>query len=149
MAHGLLRAKLKAGQIEGRVEVDSCGTGGHHAGEAPNEMMQEVALRHGIDISDLRSRQLCPNDFRDFDLLVAMDRANERDIRDRMPKDADCEVQRFMQCVPGELGEDVPDPWWAGQLEGFEHVFELIEAGTDPLIHYIDEAFERSGGCSI
>ena len=144
MAHGLFRAELKARQIEDRLEVDSCGTGGHHAGEAPNAMMQEVALRHGINLSDLRSRQLCSDDYREFDLLVAMDRANEQDIQARMPEDSTCEVLRFMQFVPESRGEDIPDPWWAGRLEGFEHVFELLEAGTEPLIRYAEEEFKRN-----
>ena len=144
MAHGLFRAELKARKIGDRLEVDSCGTGGHHAGEAPNAMMQEVALRHGINLSDLRSRQLCADDYREFDLLVAMDRANEQHIMERMPEDSTCEVLRFMQFVPGGQGEDIPDPWWAGRLEGFEHVFELLEAGTQPLIRYAEEEFTRS-----
>ena len=140
MAHGALRHLLTEQGLEHVVEVDSCGTGGHHAGEAPNDMMQSVALRRGYELSDLRSRQLSASDYRDFDLLVAMDRANERDILERMPRDATCRVVRFMNYVPGAASDDVPDPWWAGRIEGFEQVCDLIEAGIRPLLDDVLES---------
>ena len=96
--------------------------------------MQSVASRRGYRLSDLRSRQLCASDYRDFDLLVAMDRANERDILERKPSDAACRIVRFMNYVPETDSEDVPDPWWAGRIEGFEQVCDLIEAGVGPLL---------------
>ena len=136
MAHGAFRDLIRARGLEEKLAVDSCGTGGHHAGEPPNELMQRVAKARGIELSDLRSRQLCGSDFTDFDLLVAMDRENERDILRCKPEDARCKVVRFMQFVAGESAEDVPDPWWAGRIEGFELVCDLIDAGIEPLLRY-------------
>ena len=132
MAHGALRQLLTERGLEHAVEIDSCGTGGHHAGEAPNEMMQSVALRRGYKLSDLRSRQLCASDYRGFDLIVAMDRANERDILERKPRDATCRVVRFMDYVAG-MARRRPGPR-AGRIEGFEQVCDLIEAGVGPLL---------------
>lgn len=136
MAHGAFRELLTERGLEARVRVDSCGTSSHHCGEPANATMQEVAGRRGIRLDDLRSRQLQDADFQDFDLLVAMDRANEADILARLPQGADCRIVRFMSFVPGSEASDVPDPWWSGQLAGFETVCDLVEAGVGPLLDY-------------
>ena len=35
-AHGVFEAKVRAGKLEDRVQVDSCGTGDWHIGHAPD-----------------------------------------------------------------------------------------------------------------
>jgi len=137
MAHGAFRKLIVDRGLNSLVQVDSCGTGGHHAGEPPNEMTQSVAERRGYKLSDLRSRQLQQSDYREFDLLIAMDSANERDILAREPVDSRCQIKRFMSFVPDCDEQDVPDPWWAGRLEGFEEVCDLIEAGVHQLLDYV------------
>ncbi|MEE2829857.1 MAG: low molecular weight phosphotyrosine protein phosphatase, partial [Myxococcota bacterium] len=105
--------------------------------EAPDPTMTRVALEHGIDLRDLRSRQLTEKDFYNFDLLVAMDRANEADILALRPGDSQAEVVRFMSFVPDTDADDVPDPWWAGRIEGFEEVCSLVQGGIPPLLDHI------------
>jgi len=143
MAHGALRALIEERGLEGRVAVDSCGTSSHHCGEPPDPTMQQVARQVGIALGDLRSRQLRGSDFEQFDILVAMDSANEADILARRPDDAPCEVVRFMSFVPHSNASDVPDPWWAGRVEGFETVRDLVTSGVGPLLDY---ALDRHRG---
>ena len=45
-----------------------------------------------------------------------------------------------MNYVPGTASEDVPDPWWAGRIVGFEQVCDLIEAGIQPLLDDVLES---------
>ena len=79
IAEGLFREGLKARGLEGRVDVDSAGTSGFHAGSPPDVRSQDVCNRHGIPITGQRSRQVVQEDFNRFDLIVAMDSSNERD----------------------------------------------------------------------
>ena len=134
MAHGSFRDLIRDRGLGQRVEVDSCGTSAYHAGEPPDSNMIQVAARHGVEISDLVSRQLVRDDYFDFDLLVAMDRSNFHDALSGKPSDSPGELVRFMDFVPGAESSDVPDPWWGGQLEGFEKVYRIISEGLDGVL---------------
>jgi protein-tyrosine phosphatase len=128
MADGVLGELIEQRGLGARIAVDSCGTSAHHVGELPDSNMRAVARGHGVDLSHLRSRKLQDSDFFEFDLIVAMDRSNERDIKDRELPGSSAQLVRFMDFVPGADSPDVPDPYYGGR-EGFEHVYELIVAG--------------------
>ncbi|MCB0619215.1 MAG: low molecular weight phosphotyrosine protein phosphatase, partial [Saprospiraceae bacterium] len=71
LAEGILKEKIKENGLP--WEVDSAGTGSWHVGEPPDPRSVAVARAHGIDILDQRARQFRPADFRQFDLIFAMD----------------------------------------------------------------------------
>jgi len=73
--------------------TDSAGTGGWHVGEAPYAPMQTAARARGYDISDLRARQFSPMDFVRFDLILAMDSENLREIEALRPAEATAPVR--------------------------------------------------------
>ena len=50
--------RAEAERLDLDVAADSAGTGGWHAGDAPDPRAQAEALRHGIDISAYRARQV-------------------------------------------------------------------------------------------
>ena len=137
LAHGILLDRIARQGLEGQLSVDSCGTSAYHQGEPPDPNMIATAQGHGIDLSPLRSRKLADADFFEFDLLVAMDRSNESGIHARLLPGGEAKIVKFMAFVPDDMrhGPDVPDPYWGGR-EGFERVYELIEAGMDPLIDF-------------
>jgi protein-tyrosine phosphatase len=134
-AHGLFRGLVQERGLAARIQVDSCGTSGYHVGEGADGNMQRAARDFGYDLSDQVSRQLHRSDYSDFDLLIAMDRANEREIRRRMPQGSEAEIVRFMSFVPNAPGQDVPDPYYGG-LDGFREVVRLIERGCGPLLEH-------------
>ena len=63
-----------------KVEVDSAGTSNYHPGKAPDARSQKHAALRGYDLSGLRARQLTSKDFLDFDLILAMDKENLKNI---------------------------------------------------------------------
>ncbi len=75
-AEGVLRAKLARAGLARRVIVDSAGTHGMHAGEAPDPRAVRHAAQRGYDLAVLRARPVVASDFMQFDWLIAMDRAN-------------------------------------------------------------------------
>lgn len=131
-AEAVFRHKIgKAGLAE-RITVDSAGTGDWHAGKAPDRRMCQAAARRGYDLSALRARQVEPVDFSRFDLILAMDQANLRDLEAQCPVDASAEVDLFLRRYRGERHE-VSDPYYGGE-EGFEDVLNLIEIASDALL---------------
>ncbi len=121
------------------IEVDSAGTGNWHAGEAPDSRAIATASRHGIDISGLRARQIRPEDLRAFDHVVALDRANLRDIGKIAPADATGRLSLLLDHAPERQGQDVADPYFGG-MDGFETAWADIGAGVTGLLDRISAA---------
>lgn len=126
------RAVTEAGALE-RFRIDSAGTGAWHAGSAPDRRAQATLRKRGVDISGLRARQVEPEDFHDFDLLLAMDASNRRDLLDIAPREAQGKVKLFLDYAPHLNVREVPDPYYGG-AEGFDHVLELVEAASAGLL---------------
>jgi len=139
LAEGVFQALVAARGLSDELRIDSCGTGGWHAGESPDPRSVEVAASHGVFIDGQRSRQLSSEDYASFDWLVAMDRENERVIRSRMPSAATCRVVTLMSFHPGEAGADVPDPYYGGP-GGFDEVYDLLDAAAPSLLEAVLEA---------
>ena len=121
-AEGVMRALLEdAGRIA-YVEVDSAGTHGYHIGAPPDPRTQRAALSRGYDLSMLRARKVMPEDFIDFDHLLAMDAGHLNLLRRACPPQHRDKVSLF-------LPADVPDPYY-GSAEDFEKVLDLVEKGA-------------------
>jgi protein-tyrosine phosphatase len=78
---------------------------------------------------------IAERDGESFDLIVAMDRRNESDIRAVIGENTHAEVIRFLSLVP-ELGiEDVPDPFFTGN---FDEVYEMVAEGCERLAERVE-----------
>ena len=124
------------------MKVDSAGTGDWHIGHAPDERAQRHAKRHGYNISKLVSRQVNTDDFRKFDLILAMDAQNLADlqaIKDSIIVTDDsrqkplAKLALFSEEDPTYSGDDVPDPY-QGNGDAFEEVIERIESSSQAWI---------------
>ena len=113
------------------LQLDSAGTGDWHAGEPPYGPMQRAARARGYDLSALRARQVTAEDFRRFDLILAMDRANLSDLRALRPGDATAALRLFTEAAPGAGGADVPDPYFTRDFDG---ALDLIETAARGLL---------------
>ncbi|MCF2873962.1 MULTISPECIES: low molecular weight protein-tyrosine-phosphatase [unclassified Tenacibaculum] len=123
LAEGILQSKLSSQSFF----VDSAGTAGYHVGELPDRRSIEVAKKYGIDITNQRSRKFVKSDFKDFDLIYAMDESNYNNIVS-MTDDYN-EVQK-VKMIMNELypneNRSVPDPYYGGD-QGFENVYRMLD----------------------
>jgi low molecular weight protein-tyrosine phosphatase len=132
-AEGVLRDLLAREAPELRIEVDSAGTADYHIGKPPDLRAQRAALRRGIDLSALRARQIVPGDFSHFDLILAMDCANLRDLELIRPHQSPAKARLFLEYAR-DLGRlEVPDPYY-GDARGFEEVLDLCDAASRGLL---------------
>ncbi len=131
-AEGVMRRLLEDEGLD--IEIDSAGTGGWHAGEPPDERATLAARRRGVTLEGA-ARQVRPEDFRRFDLLIALDRSNLRELLARAPDEEAAEKVRLLRefdpAADGDL--DVPDPYYGGD-RGFETVLDMVEASCRGLI---------------
>ena len=133
-AEGVMRSLLREEGLEDEIEIDSAGTGGWHAGDPPDARATETAARRGI-VLEGAARQVRAEDFEHYDLLLAADRENRRDLLDVAPDDgARAKVRLLREFDPESAGDlDVPDPYYGGP-EGFEDVLDLVDAACRGLL---------------
>lgn len=135
-ADGVMRDVVEKAGLASRIEIDSAGTAGWHSGKLPDNRMRQAASARGITL-DHRARQFKAVDLERFDLILAMDRDNERNIRalDRENRHA-AKIRLFCDFCTDHSEREVPDPYYGGP-EGFEHVLDLIEDGCEGLLREV------------
>ena len=123
--------------LEGEIAIDSAGTGDWHVGHPPDERATTAARGRGITL-DGQARQVIADDFASHDLVVAMDRANERDLRALAPDDAAREKVVLLRSFDPQSGDDldVPDPYYGGD-DGFEHVLDVVDRSARGLLEHL------------
>ena len=135
MAEGALRARLAAAGMSGEVVVDSVGLGPWHAGRPPDPRAIECAAHHGVDIADLRARQLRAADFNDFDWLLCADRSVLEQVRAATPRQAPARAALLLGYA-GIEDADVPDPYTGGSSD-FEHAWGLVDAAAGAIVRAV------------
>ena len=103
------------------VAVSSAGTSSWHVGEAPCSNSVKVCKSHDVDISILSASQFTKTDAQTYDLVVALDESNFKDLKALGTKNL---------VKLGDYGydsQDVPDPYFFKEFDGFEKVFTMID----------------------
>jgi protein-tyrosine phosphatase len=135
-AEGVMRRLLASEGLADRIELDSAGIGDWHAGDPPDARATEAARRRGVTL-DGAARQILPGDFGAFDMIVAMDRSNVRELLAVAPDEEAAEKVRLLrEFDPASAGApdlDVPDPYYGGE-RGFETVLDMVEAACRGLL---------------
>jgi len=111
---------VKARQAGLDIEFDSAGTENYHIGDAPDHRSIRHAKERAYDLSTLRARQVHADDFHSFDLILAADELNLRELRRRCPAEHHGRLQLFL----GDVA--LPDPYY-GESDDFEKVLDLVE----------------------
>jgi protein-tyrosine phosphatase len=131
-----MRGLVREAGLEREIEVESAGLGDWHVGQGADRRAAEAAGRRGL-VLEGTARQVTPDDFAGFDLLLAMDRSNERELRALAPDARAAEKVKLLRAYdPASAGAadlDVPDPFYGG-AGGFETVLDLVEAACRGLL---------------
>ncbi|MBV5261153.1 low molecular weight phosphotyrosine protein phosphatase [Synechococcus moorigangaii CMS01] len=124
-AENIMRHLLEQEGLGDKVHCDSAGTSSYHVGAAPDRRMQAAAQKRNIRLVG-SARQFSVADFEEFDLILAMDRSNYRDILslDRTGIYGD-KVKMMCEYAANFADSEVPDPYYGGQ-SGFDYVIDLL-----------------------
>ena len=128
MAHVVLERALDEAGLGHAVAVTSSGTGGWHEGQPMDERAAATLLAAGFDPSRHRARTFDAGWHDDHDLVLAMDRANLRDVGGRGDR-----TLLFRDFDPVDPGDDVPDPYYGGPA-GFEEVLRMVERTSASIV---------------
>lgn len=143
-AEGVFRHLVKTRGLDSNLYIDSAGTINYHEGDQADPRMRAASKKRGIEITSI-SRPIRPSDFRDFDLILAMDARNREDIidaferwrhRETLPEDAHNKVRLMCSFCKRHDETEVPDPYYGGP-QGFEKVLDLLEDACESLLENI------------
>jgi len=135
-AHGVFRQMIRDQKLDHLIEIDSAGTAAYHIGKAPDARSSEVAQSRGIEMKDLRARQVDFGDFIVYDYILAMDESNYNNLRDMaLPEHFD-KISLFLDFAEDWREREVPDPYYGGP-EGFDRVFDMVTDASKGLLKQI------------
>lgn len=133
-AEGVMTALVQRAGLAGEIRCDSAGTIGYHAGEPADHRMRHSAAQRGYELTSI-SRKVDPEvDFEKFDLIVAMDDENLRDLR-AMDRDQIYagKMHKMTDFCRRSKASYVPDPYYGG-AQGFENVLDILEDACGGLL---------------
>ncbi|WP_373948213.1 low molecular weight protein-tyrosine-phosphatase [Vibrio pomeroyi] len=127
--------RKKAKQLDIDVVVDSAGTIGFHQGNPPDSRSKAAGEKRGYSFKGITSRKVVANDFEEFDLILAADRANLDDLMSQCPAHLQYKLALFLSFGESDY-QEVPDPYY-GEGDGFELVLDLIEESGEAILRSI------------
>ena len=128
MAEMILKDMVQKRGLEGEFEIASCATSTEEIGNPVYPPARAELARRGVKCGHRGARQLTRADYEAYDLLIAMDDLNIRNMHRMLggdPKGKICKMLDFAH------GGNVADPWYTG---GFDKTFEDIKAGCEGLL---------------
>ncbi len=140
-AEGVMQKLLVDRKLSDRFEVDSAGTSSFHIGEPADRRMRAAAARRGYDLTS-RARMIHRRDFGEFDMVIAMDQNNLRELR-RYPEAASGRLCLLSDFLDESWPRDVPDPYYGGD-EGFETVLDMLATACPKILEHLPTTTESA-----
>ena len=137
-AEGVFRHLVEKEGLSDLIQTDSVGFESYHVGDAPDKRAQRAAAKRGYNLSSLRARTITQEDFKKFDLILAMDRGHLALLNRACPTEYKNRIHLFMKYAQRFTEEEVPDPYY-GDMENFEHVLDLVEDAAQGIIEHLKE----------
>lgn len=137
-------AAIREAAEEAGIEVvtDSAGTGTWHIGQPPHPDSVAAGARAGLRIEG-RARRVTAADFDRFDIILAMDRANLRDLHELAPsREAGARARLFRTYDPAADSDEVPDPW-GGPEAGYDETVRIVRDAARGLVAELRELSRR------
>ncbi|NJL41676.1 MAG: low molecular weight phosphotyrosine protein phosphatase [Leptolyngbyaceae cyanobacterium SM1_4_3] len=132
-AENIMNHLIQREGLSDQMICDSAGTSSYHIGSPPDRRMAAAASKRGITLAG-QARQFHLEDFEKFDLILAMDKENYRNILtlDLKGQYSD-KVKLICDFCRHHSDQEVPDPYYGG-TEGFNYVIDLLLDACEGLL---------------
>ena len=130
MAEQIMKHLVREAGREDEFVIDSAATSTEEIGNRIYPPAREELKRRGIDSGHHRARQLRREDLRKWDLLIGMDDANIRNIRQMTgAAEDDLKIRKLLEYAGSSAS--VADPWYT---DDFETAYRDIRRGCEALL---------------
>ena len=124
MAEFIMKDLVHRAGRDGEFDIASAATSTEEIGNPVYPPVRRLLLRHGLDASGKRARQLTPQDYDRYDHLLAMEAYNLRNMMRILGGDPKGKVGLLLE-------RDIADPWFTGD---FEATWRDLQAGCQALL---------------
>ena len=137
-----MQSLIQREALDELIKVDSAGTSSFHIGEPADKRMRQAASDRGYALTS-RSRQATQRDYSRFDLIIAMDRNNYRELSSLFGEPTH-KLHLMSEYLPEQEPRDIPDPYY-GESDGFAYVLELCEQACPRILAQLLEISRAKG----
>lgn len=134
MAEAVMKHLIQKEGLEGKIIVDSAGTGSWHIGKPPHEGTRHILDTNQISYEGQKARKFQEDDLTNFDYIIGMDSENIGNIRRLAGYKQSGKIARLLDYVEDYPIADVPDPYYTGN---FDEVYEMVTQGCENLLKEI------------
>jgi len=125
LAEGVAKDMLKRMNLD-NIKIESAGLSKYHNSEQPCIISQELAKKNGIDISNYKSTHISEFNLEKFDLIVALDESNKKELLKLGYK----KVKKLGEF--GFNGKDVADLYYYPHKE--DEVWNMVTIGVKNIL---------------
>lgn len=129
MAEFMFKDMLRKAGREDDFFIESAATSREEIGNDTDPRTKKKLDENGIPYTKRRARQITRQDYDKFDLIIAMDGSNVRDMRRIIGDDNEGKVSLLLDHTDEK--RDVADPWYTGD---FDAAYNDIEKGLNALL---------------
>lgn len=123
MAEFVFRDMAARAGLTGCFSAASAATSAEELGNPVYPPVRKLLAAHGIDCSGKLARRICPQDYKDFDLLLGMDGENMANMSRCFGGDPAGKLHTLLEYA-GRPGASVADPWYTRDFQAaWEDVF--------------------------
>ena len=130
MAEFLCKDMAKNRRLSEALFIASAGTSSEELGNPPHRGTREKLTAHGISCKGKTAVPLLREDYPDYDLFIAMEERNARDMRRIFGGDPEGKIHTLLSFTP--KGGDIADPWYTGN---FDATWRDVSAGCEGLLN--------------
>lgn len=138
MGEGMFQHLVDEKGLSNDYSIDSAGTSAYHVGELADERMRQTASSHGLELKS-RARQAIASDFDNFDIIIAMDESNYKNLENLAISNGktakNLKLMRDFDSIQDDM--NVPDPYYGGQ-DGFENVYQMMYRCCNSLLDNLE-----------
>ena len=129
MAEFIMKHKVAALGVADRFEIASAATSDEEEGNPVYQPAREMLKRHSIGCQGKYSRQIVPEDYAKYDLIIGMDASNIRNMHRAFGGDPDRKIKLLLEYAGDS--RNIADPWYTGD---FQATWDDVNEGCDALL---------------
>ena len=134
MAEFIMKDLVSKRGVADKFYIESCATSREEIGNSVYPPAKAKLAEHNISCAGKTARQITKRDYEEFDLIIAMDRNNLRNLVPFVGEDTENKVSLMMSYAG--MHKDVADPWYT---RDFKTTYDDVLLGCTRLFEYIKE----------
>ncbi|MDQ7003919.1 MAG: low molecular weight protein-tyrosine-phosphatase [Ghiorsea sp.] len=136
LAEVVVKSMVEKQGLSALFHFESAGTGDWHIGKGADPRSASKALEKKLSLNHHAAQQMTASKIQDWDIFVAMDRDNRRNLITMGAKPEQILMMRDFEGVCP--APDVPDPYYGG-AHGFEDAYVMLQNNAQGLLRKLHD----------